>query len=91
MKVNNMDKLEELRLQINGIDKSLAELFEKRMKLAKEIGEYKKENNLPILDEKREEEVILRNLSYIKTNELKEYYEKFIKEVMSLSKDYQKK
>lgn len=91
MKVNNMDKLEELRLQINDIDKSLAELFEKRMKLAKEIGEYKKENNLPILDEKREEEVILRNLSYIKTNELKEYYEKFIKEVVSLSKDYQKK
>ena len=91
MKVNNMDKLEELRLQINDIDKSLAELFEKRMKLAKEIGEYKKENNLPILDKKREEEVILKNLSYIKTNELKEYYEKFIKEVMSLSKDYQKK
>ena len=91
MKVNNMDKLEELRLQINDIDKSLAELFEKRMKLAKEIGEYKKENNLPILDKKREEEVILRNLSYIKTNELKEYYEKFIKEVMSLSKGYQKK
>ncbi len=91
MKVNSMDKLEELRLQINDIDKSLAELFEKRMKLAKEIGEYKKENNLPILDEKREEEVILRNLSYIKTNELKEYYEIFIKEVMSLSKGYQKK
>ena len=48
-------ELNELRNQIDQIDKEMAVLFEKRMKIVKQIGEYKKENNLPILDKKREE------------------------------------
>ena len=54
-------ELNELRNQIDQIDKEMAVLFEKRMKIVKQIGEYKKENNLPILDKKREEEVIEKN------------------------------
>lgn len=86
-----MDRLEELRKEINEIDLEMAKLFEKRMHISKEIGEYKKEHNLPILNEKREQEVIANNLSNIKDESLKEYYEKFIKEILSLSKEIQRR
>ncbi len=85
-----MSDIKELRNKIDEIDKAIAELFEKRMQLAKEIGEYKKTNNLPILDSKREEEVIAKNLKYIKDESLKAYYEELLKEIMNLSKRYQK-
>lgn len=85
-----MSDIKELRNKIDEIDKAIAELFEKRMQLAKEIGEYKKANSLPILDSKREEEVISKNLAYIKDESLKAYYEELLKEIMNLSKRYQK-
>ena len=77
-----MSDIKELRNKIDEIDKAIAELFE--------IGEYKKTNNLPILDSKREEEVIAKNLKYIKDESLKAYYEELLKEIMNLSKRYQK-
>ena len=50
-----MNNLDEARIKINEIDKQLIDLFKKRMELSKEIGLYKFDNNLPILDEAREE------------------------------------
>ena len=41
--------LEELRPEIDKIDKELTRLFEARMDLAKEVGEYKKAHNIDIL------------------------------------------
>ena len=49
-----MKTIEELRQEINQIDKEMAELFNKRMECAKNIAIYKKENNLPIFDKTRE-------------------------------------
>ena len=46
--------LEELRVKIDETDKEIVKLFEERMKIAKEIGDYKKDNNLPVLDVLRE-------------------------------------
>ena len=86
-----MNKLEELRKQIDEIDAQIAVLFEKRMHVANEIGEYKKENNLPVLDTQRELEVISKNLENIKDESLKEHYKELLEKLMSLSKDYQSK
>ena len=47
-------KLDELRNEIDTIDKELVSLFIKRMNCAAEVAEYKKENSLPILDASRE-------------------------------------
>ena len=85
-----MDRLEELRKEIDVIDKSLAELFEIRMRIAKEIGEYKAKNNIPICDSCREAQVIENNSKYIQDETIRKYYVEFIKNVMALSKDYQK-
>ncbi|MBR4941988.1 MAG: chorismate mutase, partial [Clostridia bacterium] len=52
--------LPEIREQLNQIDDSLLDLFLKRMDLSLQVAEYKKENNLPILDKAREREIIAR-------------------------------
>ena len=48
--------LEELRLQIDEVDDQLIKLVEKRMDIAAGIAEYKKTNNIPVLNSKRERE-----------------------------------
>lgn len=42
--------LEELREDINKIDYELLELFQKRMRVAEQVAEYKSNNNIPILN-----------------------------------------
>ncbi|CCV64787.1 hypothetical protein BN85412100 [Alteracholeplasma palmae J233] len=85
-----MKTIEELRLEIDKIDQEMKELFIKRMEVSKEVGIYKKENNLPILDQKREDQLIEKKKLNFNNEELWSYYEKFIKYIMELSKEIQK-
>jgi len=48
--------LEQYRKSIDEIDTELISLFEKRMDVVSKIADFKKENNLPTLDRKREAE-----------------------------------
>ena len=59
--------LEELRKQIDEIDSEMMILFKKRMSVSLQIGEYKRANNVPILDASREFEMMFK-----KKKELKE-------------------
>lgn len=52
------ENLNTLRRQIDELDNSLLELLSKRMRVAREIGTYKKEHNMPILQEQRYEEIL---------------------------------
>ena len=81
--------LKEIRKQINEVDEQMANLFEKRMNLAKQVAEYKIENSLPIEDKVREALLIEKNSSLIANNEIKEYYIDYLKGVISISKQYQ--
>lgn len=85
-----MNKLENARLTIEEIDKQFTELFEKRFEAVKDVIEYKKENNIPIFDEKREAYLLAKNLGYIKNDSLKKYYEDFLLNMLRISKEYQK-
>jgi len=49
--------LEEYRKEIDRINHELAELVAERMEVVEKVGEYKKENNMDIKDEGREEDV----------------------------------
>ena len=51
-------KLERARNQIDRIDERIAELFNERQALSREIAKIKKENSLPTQDLAREEEVM---------------------------------
>lgn len=84
-----MTNLKEIRDKINDLDKEMLDLFTKRMKLSKEVIEYKIKNNLPILDQEREKEVINKNLNNLKNKDLEKYYLEFITNLMNISKEYQ--
>ena len=84
-----MDNLTEARKIINQVDEKMAELFQERMKAAKIIAEYKRERGLPILDKKREDELIEKNCRYIKDEDIKSFYINFIRDVMKTSRSYQ--
>lgn len=55
----NMAKkdLEQIRNDIDALDRELVELFKKRMDMSAEVAEYKKENNIPIMNGTREGEI----------------------------------
>lgn len=50
--------MDEYRKKINEIDSEIVRLYKERMEVAKLIGEYKKENGLPIKDSRREKELL---------------------------------
>ncbi|MFT4016141.1 3-deoxy-7-phosphoheptulonate synthase [Terrimonas sp.] len=52
--------LEKLRQQINHLDDEMMQLLSQRMKLAEKIGQYKKENNITILQTSRWNEILER-------------------------------
>lgn len=59
-------KLEELRKQIDEIDGSIVILLAKRMKVVKEVGSFKKKNNLPAFDQSRWNEVIKTKKGFVR-------------------------
>ena len=85
-----MKDINESRKKINEIDATMAHLFEERMNLSKDVAEYKKENSMPVFDASREEAVIENNLKLIQDENIKPHYISFIKNVMNISKEYQR-
>ncbi|HCA04609.1 MAG TPA: bifunctional chorismate mutase/prephenate dehydratase [Ruminococcaceae bacterium] len=53
-----MRELSEIRHDIDKIDDELVELFKKRMDCAREVGCYKKLNGTPVLNRRRENEIL---------------------------------
>jgi monofunctional chorismate mutase len=82
-------KLDELRKEIDQIDLEMMKLFIKRMHISIEVGNYKKENNLPIYDASREQLILDQLKEKLNQDELWPYYESFMKHLMTLSKDIQ--
>ena len=82
--------INECRKRIDEIDDVLIKLFEERMEIAISVANYKRENNLPIFNKEREDQVIEKNLAKIQNQDLKEYGKKILHCLMDLSKDYQK-
>ena len=53
-----MKDLSEIRVEIDAIDNQLIDLFKRRMDCAKEVGLYKKERGIPVLNRQREDEIL---------------------------------
>ncbi len=86
-----MDKLKRAREIIDRVDGEMARLFEERMAAAVLVAEYKSERGLPILDKRREAEIIERGAERIKDEELRSFYVNFLLDVMKTSRSYQAK
>lgn len=82
--------LVECREKIDGIDEQLVKLFADRMEIAKSVAEYKMENNLPILDMKRER-AKLQSIMDMSPDEVKDYMPMLYSMIFELSRSYQGK
>ena len=84
-----MKNLEELRQEIDVIDDEIRKLFEERMNIVKQVKIFKKEHQIQILDKKREEEVIDKNIKKLNDDSLKGSYKKFLEFLIEISKELQ--
>lgn len=82
--------LDELRGRIDEIDIKLQELFEERMKLCDEVAVEKIRISAPVLQTNREE-LIIENVRNRAESGFEDSSESFIKSVMDISKNRQKK
>ncbi|MDD3078515.1 MAG: bifunctional 3-deoxy-7-phosphoheptulonate synthase/chorismate mutase type II [Paludibacter sp.] len=60
------ENLSALRSQIDELDNSLLELLARRMRVSREIGQYKKEHDMPILQTQRYDEIIHKRVEQAK-------------------------
>ncbi len=82
--------LQELRSEIDGIDSQLVKLFAQRMEVSAQIGDYKKQNNLPIFVPGREREKLL-SVSEMAGPEMGNYTKVLYSMLFELSRSYQSK
>lgn len=83
--------INELRKEIDVIDKSFVELFERRMKIVEKIAEYKLENKMDVFDKNRENLLLEKTEKQLKDRSLAKYLNIFFINLMDVSKTYQKK
>lgn len=81
-------ELKELREQIDGIDRELVELFKKRMNVSAAVAEYKKQNNMKVLDASRER-ALLEKISELSGEEFEEYSRVLYSTILDVSRSYQ--
>lgn len=82
--------LEKARETIDRIDNELVKLFSERMEAVTEVAKYKKENNLPIFNGKREREVLDKVAKEVQP-ELALYAKVLYNTLFSVSRAYQTK
>lgn len=86
-----MSELDGYRKEIDAIDQELTALFEKRLETVLKVGEYKKKQDLPILDSSREQAVIEKNTARLMNKAYEEELGKFYKALMTITKETQQK
>jgi len=85
-----MDKAEKIREKIDIVDKRIIDALAERVLLAREIGEYKKKQGLPIIDATRENAVLQRIGDEAARRSLpRELVEAVYREVVRLSRNVQ--
>ena len=78
--------LNQLRNNIDDIDKQILDLFMKRMELCKSVADYKKANDLPVFQGDREKQVIDRIKVLTNDRELESGTAALFTTIMDISK-----
>ena len=81
-------ELQELRTEIDRIDDELVKLFARRMAVSQQIGDYKRENRLPVYVPSREREK-LKDLREKSPEDLRSYTQLLYAHIFELSRSYQ--
>lgn len=84
-----MTALENLRDQLDDIDSQIVELFEKRMDLCKQVGEYKITNGRKVFDRQRENAKLADVASKVTTDFNKKGIKELYHQIMAMSRKLQ--
>ena len=80
-----MSELEQLRGDIDAIDRQIVELMKRRMETVAQVAEYKKANNMPVLDTSRER-ALLSKVGQEAGEELADYVQSMYRTIMAASR-----
>ena len=86
-----MPDIKEYRKQLDKIDEEIVKLFHKRLAITGNIGRYKKEKGLPVLDESREEEKLNAVAALCEEPSEAEGVKELFRTIMKVSRDNQEK
>ena len=84
-----MRDLQELRLELDRVDKQMAALFEERMAICSEVAEFKKENDRKVFDKEREEAKINAVRELVEGDINKKGVAELFRQLMSISRKLQ--
>ncbi len=85
-----MDDIKEMRSEIDAIDASIAQLYRQRMEVARRIGRFKLEHNLPVDDPQREAQLLTARTAELEP-ELRPGFERLLRELIRASKRCQRR
>ena len=83
------EKLDAVRAQVDAIDTEMIRMFSRRMELADQVAEIKRQNNLPIVDRAREAQVIEQTIQAVPQS-LRGEAVTFMRGLMAMSKSRQR-
>ena len=83
-----MSELEQLRGDIDSIDRQIVDLMKRRMETVAQVAEYKKANNMPVLDTSRER-ALLSKVGQEAGEELADYVQSMYRTIMAASRSYE--
>ena len=86
-----MSLLDDYRTQIDSIDAKLVPLFLERMAVTQKVGEYKKQNGLPVLDSGREQQVLAAKTALADGPAAKADVAALYESIMAISRRQQRK
>lgn len=86
-----MRELEDVRAELDGVDRELVRLFEKRMALCREVARYKLAHGMPVLDAAREERVLASRAAMLEDPSLGEGVRALYSCIMALSRGEQER
>ena len=81
--------LNELRVKIDEIDSEITRLFLERMEVVTGVAEYKRQNNLPVLDSARERDKLNAIAESVRP-EMESYVRNLYSMIFELSRNYQR-
>ncbi len=88
MNDEKMKSLEEIRGRIDNVDQKMKQLFLERMELSDAVAELKAGGEMPVYQPGREKEMLER-LAVSVEPRFQEAYIRFLKGILTISKDYQ--
>ena len=84
-----MKDLNQLRQEIDVIDRQLVALFEQRMAVTRNVGLYKLATGMPVLDRSREEQVLAGKVELLQDKALSADVTELFEAIMAISRRQQ--